>query len=182
MNWSKRARSNWPVRPRKVGSSTTRRASSLSLTAKPERAGALVQDGLGNGLGQHLPVEPDRARLGGRDGTADLAAELLHPVHIGLAELLDADLGVADPATVDRPKPRKMSPMPQIAKLMAIRPTIMISTVLPSQLDVAFLMDVRAMAIPAQGPACRTRCPCMRRKVELRNRPQMAISSVGIML
>src|SRR3954453_14473580 len=37
-------------------------------------------------------------------------------------------------ATVERPKPRKMSPMPQIAKLTAIRPSTTPMTALPSQL------------------------------------------------
>src|SRR3954469_9272151 len=37
-------------------------------------------------------------------------------------------------ATVERPKPRKMSPMPQIAKLTAIKPSTTPMTALPSQL------------------------------------------------
>src|SRR5712691_2514348 len=40
-------------------------------------------------------------------------------------------------ATVERPKPRKMSPIPQIAKLMIKKPTTVAITTLPSQLEEA---------------------------------------------
>ena len=83
--------------------------------AEPQRAGALVERGFGDQLAEQLPVEAERARLVGRDRPAELAAELLQPVVVDLAELLDPDFGAADlGARVDRPKPRKMSPMPQM--------------------------------------------------------------------
>src|SRR5262249_18285011 len=41
-------------------------------------------------------------------------------------------------ATVERPKPRKMSPIPQIAKLITRNPTTAAITTLPSQLEEAF--------------------------------------------
>ena len=52
-------------------------------------ARALVERGLGDQLGEQLPVEAERARLVGRDRPAELAAELLQPVVVELAELLD---------------------------------------------------------------------------------------------
>ena len=41
-------------------------------------------------------------------------------------------------ASVDWPKPRKMSPMPQMPKLMMRTPITNVMTALPSQLDEAF--------------------------------------------
>ena len=58
--------------------------------AEPQLARPLVERGLGDELAEHLPVEAERARLVGRDRPAELAAELLQPVVVELAELLDA--------------------------------------------------------------------------------------------
>ena len=89
----------------------------------PSCARILVERRFRDHLAEHLPVEAERARLIGRDRAADPAAELLQP-------LVDSSGGTARSpisvlpilATVERPKPRKMSPMPQIAKLIAISP------------------------------------------------------------
>ena len=65
--------------------------------AEPQRlAGALVDHGLGDHLIEQLPVEAQRLRLVGQDRPAQLAAELLQPVLIELAERLDPDFGAAD--------------------------------------------------------------------------------------
>ena len=98
------------------------RAISASETPEPQRPDALVEGEFGDHLADDLPVEPERARLLERDRPADLTADLLQPLVVDLAELLDADLGTADLGSVERPKPRKMSPMPQIAKLITSRP------------------------------------------------------------
>src|SRR5439155_8430025 len=50
-------------------------------------------------------------------------------------------------AKVERPKPRKMSPIPQIAKLSARKPTTATMTVLPSQ-PVEDLRRPRSMSVP----------------------------------
>src|SRR5262249_2367696 len=63
---------------------------------EPELARALVERGFGHELAQQLPLEAERSRLIARDGAAELAAELLQVLAVGVAELLDADLGRAD--------------------------------------------------------------------------------------
>src|SRR2546429_7726327 len=50
-------------------------------------------------------------------------------------------------AKVERPKPRKMSPIPQIAKLSARKPTTETMMVLPSQ-PVEDLRRPRSMSVP----------------------------------
>ncbi len=64
--------------------------------AEPQFGRLFVERRLRHHLAEHLPVEAERARLIGRDRTADLAADLLQTVGIELAELLDRDFGVAD--------------------------------------------------------------------------------------
>ncbi len=56
--------------------------------------GALVERGFRDQLAEHLAVEAKGARLIHRDGSPDLAAELLQPVVVNRSELLDADFGV----------------------------------------------------------------------------------------
>ena len=63
---------------------------------EPQRLRPLVDDGLGDHLGEQLPIEAERAGLIGQDRAAELAAELLQAVLVELAELLDADFGAAD--------------------------------------------------------------------------------------
>ncbi len=64
--------------------------------AEPQLAGALVDHGVGDHLIEQLPVEAQRLRLVGQDRPVQLAAELLQPVLIELAERLDPDFGPAD--------------------------------------------------------------------------------------
>ena len=133
-------RSNWPFEPaeRRVLGDLPRHLGVAQ--AEPQLAGALVDHGVGDHLVEQLPVEAERARLVGQDRPAELAAELLQPVLIELAELSRS--GFRSPptlASVDWPKPRKMSPMPQIAKLMAIRPRTTPMTARPIQLEEALV-------------------------------------------
>ena len=93
---SKRARSNWPVMPLKPGSSVICRAISASLTLSRNARAPLVERGFGDHLAEQLPVEAQRPGLVGQDRPVQLAAELLQPVLVELAELLDADFGAAD--------------------------------------------------------------------------------------
>ena len=62
--------------------------------AKPARF--LVKSGFGNGLLQHLAIEPEGAGLIRSQRAAELAADLLQPVGIDLAELVGRNLGTAD--------------------------------------------------------------------------------------
>ena len=64
--------------------------------AEPELACALVERGAGDHLAQDLLLEAERTRLVGRDRTAQLLAELLEPLIVLLAELVDRNLGAAD--------------------------------------------------------------------------------------
>ena len=59
-------------------------------------ADLLVEHDLGDQLGDHLAVDPERTRLIHRELPAELAAELLQAVIVNLAELLDRDLGMAN--------------------------------------------------------------------------------------
>jgi hypothetical protein len=56
--------------------------------------GALVERGVRDQLAEHLAVEAEGARLIHRDGSPDLTAELLQPIVVNRAELLDTDLGI----------------------------------------------------------------------------------------
>ena len=64
--------------------------------AEPELARPLVERGAGDHLAQDLLLEAERTRLVGRDRTAQLLAELLEPLIVLLAELVDRNLGAAD--------------------------------------------------------------------------------------
>ena len=64
--------------------------------SEPQPLSLLVQRGLGNGLLQHLPVNPERAGLFRCQGTAKLPADLLQLLGVEFAELSDRDIGVAD--------------------------------------------------------------------------------------
>ena len=64
--------------------------------SKPHPPRFFVEGRLGNGLLQHLPVEAEGAGLIHRQRTAELAADLLQLLGIGLAELLGRNLGPAD--------------------------------------------------------------------------------------
>ena len=64
--------------------------------SEPEPLSLLVQRGLGNGLLQHLPVDPEGAGLFRRQGAAELPSDLLQLLGVELAELSDRDFGVAD--------------------------------------------------------------------------------------
>ena len=55
--------------------------------ADPHAAAELIEPGLRDQLAQHLPIEPQRGRLLGRERTAKLLTELLQAFVIGLAEL-----------------------------------------------------------------------------------------------
>ena len=63
---------------------------------EPQRARPLVERGLGDHLAEQLPVEAERPGLVGQDRPVQLAAELLQPVLVELAERVDADFGAAD--------------------------------------------------------------------------------------
>ncbi len=56
-------------------------------------AGALVERSLRHQLAEHLTVEAEGARLVHADGPPGLAAQLLQPVVVDRAELLDANFG-----------------------------------------------------------------------------------------
>ena len=64
--------------------------------SEPEPPRFFVQRGLGDGLLQHLAVEPEGAGLFRRQRPAELAADLLQLLGVELAELFDRNLGVAD--------------------------------------------------------------------------------------
>lgn len=64
--------------------------------ADPHAAAELIEPGLRDQLGQHLPIDPQRGRLLGRNWTPELLTELLQAFVIGLAELVLLDFGVAD--------------------------------------------------------------------------------------
>ena len=117
-----------------AGSSVIWRAISASQTLSRSCARPLVERGFGDQLAEQLPVEAQRPRLVRRDRAAELAAELLQPVLVELAELVDADFGAADLGDRRRAEARKMSPMPQMPKLMAIRPRTTPMTARPIQL------------------------------------------------
>ncbi len=58
--------------------------------------GLLIEGGLGDQLGHHLPVETEHPRLVGRERTLQLRLIALHLVLIGLAHLLGGDRRAAD--------------------------------------------------------------------------------------
>src|SRR6202043_3611787 len=62
--------------------------------AEPPRF--LIKRGFGNGLLQHLAIEPEGAGLIRGQRASELAADLLQPVGVGPAELFGRDLGMAD--------------------------------------------------------------------------------------
>ena len=80
---------------------------------------------------------PSALRLVGQDRAVELAADLLQPVLVELAEGSTRISVLPILATVDVPKPRKMSPMPQMPKLIAIRPRTTPMTARPIQLEEA---------------------------------------------
>ena len=57
---------------------------------------ALVEAGLGDHFAKHLPVETDGFGLFRRERMADLAADPLHALVIGLAKLLDRNFGATN--------------------------------------------------------------------------------------
>ena len=61
-----------------------------------ERAGTLVEHGFRDHLREHLAIDAGEPCLLRRHRAAHLAAELLQPVLVGLAEGVDSDLGVAN--------------------------------------------------------------------------------------
>ena len=63
---------------------------------EPQCSRPLVEHGFGDHLAEQLAVEAQRPGLVGRDRAAQLAAELLQPVLVELAECVDADFGAAD--------------------------------------------------------------------------------------
>ena len=64
--------------------------------SEAELPGFLIERRLGDGLLQHLAVEAEGARLLLRQGTAELATDLLQAIIVDLAELVQRNLGVAD--------------------------------------------------------------------------------------
>ena len=72
---------------------------------EPHAARFLIQGCFRNRLLQHLAVEAEQARLFHRQRTAELAAELLQPLSVDLAEGLDRNLGSADRGDFDWPIP-----------------------------------------------------------------------------
>ncbi len=100
-------RSNWPVGPRKSGLVVIRRA--ISASEMPSRS-AFTRSSMrrfADELSHQLLVEAHGLRLIERDRAAELTAELLQPLAIELAELLDRDLGAADPRQVRTAKTAK---------------------------------------------------------------------------
>ena len=63
---------------------------------EPQCSRPLVERRLGDHLAEQLAVEPQRPGLVGQDRAVQLAAELLQPVLVELAECIDTDLGAAD--------------------------------------------------------------------------------------
>ena len=116
--------------------------------SEPEPPRFLVERRFRDGLLQHLAVEAEGAGLLHRQRAAELAADLLQPLGIDLAEF-SVEISVWPTlASVDCPKPRKMSAMPQMPKLMIKTPITMAMMVLPSQFD-------EALRIPrSMGPTC----------------------------
>ncbi|MGY4294769.1 hypothetical protein ACVWXN_002864 [Bradyrhizobium sp. i1.4.4] len=64
--------------------------------AEPEPAGFFVEGGFRDRLLEHLAVEAEGTRLVRRQRPAELAADLLQAVGIGLPELVQRNLGAAD--------------------------------------------------------------------------------------
>ena len=63
---------------------------------EPQRPRPIVERGFGDDLAEQLPIEAGGPRLVGQDGAVQLAAELLQPVLVELAERVHADFGAAD--------------------------------------------------------------------------------------
>ena len=93
---SNRARSNWPVMPLKSGILGDLARDLGVADVEPQRARPLVDRGFGDHLAEQLAVEAERLGLVGQDRAVQLAAELLQPVLVELAEGIDADFGAAD--------------------------------------------------------------------------------------
>ena len=72
--------------------------------AEPHPARFFIESCVRNGLLQHLAVEAEGARLFLRQRPAELAADLLQPVVVDLAELVGRNLGAADPGQRRLPK------------------------------------------------------------------------------
>ena len=64
--------------------------------SEPHAPRFFVEGGFGDGLLQHLAIEPKGTGLLRRQRTAELAAELLEPIRVDLAELVRRNLGAAD--------------------------------------------------------------------------------------
>ena len=95
MAW-KRAGSNCAVHSLEIGIAEDH-AHGLGVgLSEPQAPRFLVEGGFGDGLLQHLAVEPEGAGLLRRQRTAELAADLLQLVGVDLAELLGRNLGAAD--------------------------------------------------------------------------------------
>ena len=73
--------------------------------SQSELAHLLVERRLGDGLLQHLTVEPEGTRLFLRQRTAELPPDLLQAIAIDLAELIQRDLGAADLGERRLPEP-----------------------------------------------------------------------------
>ncbi len=141
----KRAWSNWPDGPRKLGSSVIRRTTSASempsrrLRARWSRAASCI----------HWPStcwSSPKARawsgvIGRRNWRPSACTRSVNSVRNCSMEIS----ALPTDATEPRLKPRKMSPMPQIAKLMTRKPTTAAMTVLPSQPEEA-LRKPRSMS------------------------------------
>jgi hypothetical protein len=93
MAW-KRCGSKAPFGPLKFGSLNHAHRLGIGL-AEPETARVLVKRCFCDRLLQHGAVEPEHAGLLLRQGTAELAANLLQPIGIDLPELVDRDLSPA---------------------------------------------------------------------------------------
>ena len=85
-----------PLAPLKLGSLKIVAHGLFVGLPKPKPPRFLVKRGFGNGLLQYLAVEAEGARLIHGQRTAELAADLLQPVGIELAELFGRNLGMAD--------------------------------------------------------------------------------------
>lgn len=105
--------------------------------AEPEPARVFVERGFGDGLLQHLAIDSDRARLIRGQRPAELAADLLQTV-IVVWRNCSVEISVLPIlASVDRPKPRNTSAIPQTPKLTIRTPITIVMMVLPIQLDEA---------------------------------------------